>query len=108
MPAVLKEKALPAPNGDFYSIAESLEPDEIAVVKKVRAFMEAKVAPIIDKYWADDAFPFELGCALQRTRHRRSRSQRLWLCRRQPEAVRLCCDGDGAHRSILLHILRRA
>jgi alkylation response protein AidB-like acyl-CoA dehydrogenase len=26
----------------------------------VRAFMEAKVAPVITKYWVDDAFPFEL------------------------------------------------
>jgi alkylation response protein AidB-like acyl-CoA dehydrogenase len=29
-------------------------------VREVRAFMESKVAPIINKYWADDAFPFEL------------------------------------------------
>jgi hypothetical protein len=29
-------------------------------VKQVRAFMESKVAPIINKYWVDDAFPFEL------------------------------------------------
>jgi glutaryl-CoA dehydrogenase len=29
-------------------------------VKRVRAFMEAKVAPVITKYWVDDAFPFEL------------------------------------------------
>jgi glutaryl-CoA dehydrogenase len=26
----------------------------------VRAFMETKVAPVITKYWVDDAFPFEL------------------------------------------------
>ncbi len=53
-------KELPAPNGDFYSIIETLTPEEQAVVKEVRAFMEAKVAPVINKYWADDAFPFEL------------------------------------------------
>ncbi len=29
-------------------------------MRTVRAFMEEKVAPVIDKYWADDAFPFEL------------------------------------------------
>ena len=28
--------------------------------KQVRAFMETKVAPIITRYWVDDAFPFEL------------------------------------------------
>jgi len=29
-------------------------------VKQVRAFMETKVAPIITKYWVDDAFAFEV------------------------------------------------
>src|SRR6516165_9056868 len=53
-------KALPAPNGDFYQLVELLNADELAVVKKVRAFMETKVKPIIAKYWSDDAFPFEL------------------------------------------------
>src|SRR5271165_2223446 len=51
---------LPAPNSDFYELAETLNADELALVKQVRAFMESKVAPIINKYWADDAFPFEL------------------------------------------------
>ena len=53
-------KPLPAPNSDFYELAETLSADELALVKQVRAFMETKVAPIINKYWADDAFPFEL------------------------------------------------
>jgi glutaryl-CoA dehydrogenase len=53
-------KALPVPNGDFYQLVELLNADELAVVKKVRAFMETKVKPIIAKYWSDDAFPFEL------------------------------------------------
>jgi alkylation response protein AidB-like acyl-CoA dehydrogenase len=53
-------KPLPAPNGDFYQLADVLTPDELAVVKKVRAYMESKVQPIINKYWSDDAFPFEL------------------------------------------------
>src|SRR6516165_7297850 len=53
-------KQLPAPNSDFYQFAETLGADELAVLKKVRAFMETKVAPIIDKYWAEDAFPFEV------------------------------------------------
>ena len=33
---------------------------EKATVKKVRTYMETKVKPVINKYWADDAFPFEL------------------------------------------------
>src|SRR5881398_1600293 len=53
-------KPLPAPNSDFYDLAETLQPAELALVKQVRAFMESKVAPIATKYWADDAFPFEL------------------------------------------------
>jgi alkylation response protein AidB-like acyl-CoA dehydrogenase len=53
-------KPLPPPNNDFYQFAETLSADELAILKKVRAFMETKVAPIIDKYWVEDAFPFEV------------------------------------------------
>ena len=53
-------KPLPAPNSDFYEVYESLKPEELAIVKRVRAFMESSVAPVITKYWCDDAFPFEL------------------------------------------------
>src|SRR6267142_4405914 len=55
-----ERKPLPAPNSDFYQLAETLSPDELAVVKQVRAFMETNVAPIATKYWAADEFPFEL------------------------------------------------
>ena len=53
-------KPLPAPNVDFYELAETLPAEEQAVLKQVRTFMETKVAPIITKYWVEDAFPFEL------------------------------------------------
>src|SRR5258708_33898154 len=53
-------KPVPVPNGDFYQLIDHLTPEEKAVVKKVRTYMETKVQPIINKYWADDAFPFEL------------------------------------------------
>src|ERR1700726_3890775 len=53
-------KALAAPNSDFYELYETLSAEELATVKRVRTFMEAKVAPVITKYWVDDAFPFEL------------------------------------------------
>ena len=55
-----QQKPLPAPNSDFYQLAETLKPDDLGVVKQVRAFMETTVAPIITKYWTEDAFPFEL------------------------------------------------
>jgi glutaryl-CoA dehydrogenase len=53
-------KQLPPPNSDFYHYADTLNSDERAVLQKVRTFMESKVAPIINKYWVEDAFPFEL------------------------------------------------
>jgi alkylation response protein AidB-like acyl-CoA dehydrogenase len=53
-------KPLPAPNSDFYRIEDTLGADELAIIKRVRVFMDTKVAPVIDKYWIDDAFPFEL------------------------------------------------
>src|SRR4029077_5094522 len=55
-----KVRALPAPNSDFYELVETLPAEELEVVKQVRRFMERKVAPIINKYWVEDAFPFEL------------------------------------------------
>jgi alkylation response protein AidB-like acyl-CoA dehydrogenase len=55
-----KPKPLPAPNSDFYELYGTLKPEELATVKRVREFMENKVAPIITKYWTEDSFPFEL------------------------------------------------
>src|SRR5262249_1577206 len=51
---------LPTPNSDFYQLAETLPAEEREVLKQVRAFTEAKVEPLITKYWVEDAFPFEL------------------------------------------------
>src|SRR5438477_6784173 len=56
---IKQHKPLPAPNSDFYELVETLPAEELAIVKQVRVFMETKVAPIITKYWVDDAFPFE-------------------------------------------------
>ena len=54
------QKPLPKPDSDFYKFAETLPAEEQAIVKKVREYMEAKVQPIINKYWVEDEFPFEL------------------------------------------------
>ena len=59
-----KPAALPAPNSDFYELLETLPAEELAVLKQVRTFMEMRVAPIITKYWVEDAFPFEILPAL--------------------------------------------
>ncbi|HLX60886.1 MAG TPA: hypothetical protein VKX17_06350 [Planctomycetota bacterium] len=49
MPIATKDakqpKSLPPPNSDFYDLASTLSADEQALVKQIRAFMEAKVAP---------------------------------------------------------------
>src|SRR5258708_5089604 len=63
--ASVKTAPLPAPNGDFYKVTESLKAEELRLLKEVRAFMETSVSPIITKYWADDAFPFEVLPALR-------------------------------------------
>src|ERR1700726_1677472 len=55
-----KPAPLPAPNSDFYELVETLPAEELAIVKQVRTFMETKIAPIITKYWVEDAFPFEI------------------------------------------------
>jgi alkylation response protein AidB-like acyl-CoA dehydrogenase len=57
---IKQSKPLPTPNVDFYELSETLPAEEREVVKQVREFMQSKVAPIITKYWIDDAFPFEL------------------------------------------------
>ncbi|MCU1263628.1 MAG: Acyl-CoA dehydrogenase [Bryobacterales bacterium] len=51
---------LPKPDGDFYQVVECLNDAERDTLKQVRAFMEAAVAPVITKYWAEDSFPFEV------------------------------------------------
>jgi alkylation response protein AidB-like acyl-CoA dehydrogenase len=53
-------KQLPAPNSDFYQLNDLLTAEERVIVTKVRSYMEREVQPIINKYWSDDAFPFEL------------------------------------------------
>ncbi|HEY8226630.1 MAG TPA: acyl-CoA dehydrogenase family protein, partial [Pyrinomonadaceae bacterium] len=57
---IKQPKPLPVPNSDFYQFAADLPAEELAIVKKVREYMETKVQPIINKYWVEDSFPFEL------------------------------------------------
>src|SRR5262244_1218698 len=57
---IKQHKPLPAPNSDFYEFAADLPAEEQAIIKKVRDYCETKVQPIINKYWAEDSFPFEL------------------------------------------------
>jgi glutaryl-CoA dehydrogenase len=52
--------SLPPPDGDFYSNTECLSESERATLQRVREYMETNIAPIINGYWAEDAFPMEL------------------------------------------------
>ena len=73
-PAQLKErtehKPLPLPNTDFHEGTETLNTEELTILKQMRAFMKAKVAPVITTHWAEDSFPFGR-LPGQRARHRR-------------------------------------
>ena len=57
---VKQAKPLPAPNSDFYQLADILTAEELAIVKQVRGSWRPRSQPIINKYWVEDAFPFEL------------------------------------------------
>jgi glutaryl-CoA dehydrogenase len=45
---------------DFYDLEELLEPEEIEIRDRVRAFCEKEVTPQINDYWERAEFPFEL------------------------------------------------
>ena len=47
-------------NPDFYDLEELLEPEEIEIRDRVRAFCEKEVTPRINDYWERAEFPFEL------------------------------------------------
>jgi hypothetical protein len=42
---------------DFHQLPDVLT---IAVVRRVRTYMDTNVQPVINKYWSDDALPLEL------------------------------------------------
>jgi alkylation response protein AidB-like acyl-CoA dehydrogenase len=50
----------PPVDGDFYKIGNLLNERERALIKRVRQFTESVVAPVIEDYWARDAFPHEI------------------------------------------------
>src|SRR5919205_1058253 len=49
----------PPVEGDFYDFTALLEEDRL-LLKRVRSFMEDRVAPVINVYWGKAEFPFEL------------------------------------------------
>jgi glutaryl-CoA dehydrogenase len=51
---------VPSPNTDFYELDELLEPEEIEIRERVRAFCEKEVTPTINEYWDRAEFPFDI------------------------------------------------
>lgn len=45
---------------DFYQITALLDPEDQALLARVRAFAAEQVAPIINQYWGRAEFPFEV------------------------------------------------
>jgi glutaryl-CoA dehydrogenase len=45
---------------DFYDIREVVADEDRVLLERVRAFMEERVAPIVNGYWTRAEFPFEL------------------------------------------------
>src|SRR6266536_4987971 len=58
--SVTTPKALPRADGDFYQIIPTISEEDQALVRRVRAFMESEVTPIINHYWTREEFPFQL------------------------------------------------
>ncbi|TKJ25727.1 acyl-CoA dehydrogenase family protein [Blastococcus sp. CCUG 61487] len=48
------------PSADFYAFEDLLEPDEIEIRDRVRAFCDAEITPHINDYWERAEFPFEI------------------------------------------------
>ena len=47
-------------DGDFYKVAQLVDAADQALLRRVRAFAEEKVAPVINQYWGRAEFPFQL------------------------------------------------
>ena len=58
--SVTTPKTLPQANGDFYAIHSTLSEEDQSLLRRVRAFLEAEVAPVITEYWIREEFPYQL------------------------------------------------
>ncbi len=50
----------PALDADFYALEQLLDPAGLAVIRRVREFMERSVEPVINQYWTREEFPHDL------------------------------------------------
>jgi glutaryl-CoA dehydrogenase len=54
------EKSIPAIEGDFYHLAETLRDEERVLQLQVRKFMETEIQPIVNQHWLAGTFPYEI------------------------------------------------
>ena len=101
--AAKPRKPLPAPNSDFYYLYETLPAEELAIVKRVREFMETKVAPVITDYWVKDQFPFDLLPAVKELGIGGLAMKGYGCAGGSLALVRLCANGGRTDRPIFLH-----
>ena len=47
-------------NVDFYGVEDYLGEEDRALVAKVRAFVDSEVTPIINEYWEQADFPYQI------------------------------------------------
>ncbi|GMJ12150.1 acyl-CoA oxidase 4 [Hibiscus trionum] len=59
-PQATPASVFPPSVSDYYQFDDLLSPEEQTLRKKVRAFMEKEVAPIMAEYWEKAEFPFEI------------------------------------------------
>ena len=98
---------LPKPDADFYQVTRSLSDAEQEVLKRVRTFMEAKVAPIINKYWAEDSFPFELIPGIRDLKIAGAGYEGYGCAGGSTLLAGFIADGNRANRLLLRDVLRR-
>lgn len=55
-----KKKDPPPIDADFYDVSAKLSTEDRALQLKIRAFLEAEVKPIVNKFWLHDDFPFDI------------------------------------------------
>ncbi|XVE76567.1 hypothetical protein DITRI_Ditri12bG0183800 [Diplodiscus trichospermus] len=59
-PQATPASTFPRHVSDYYQFDDLLSPEDLAVRKKVREFMEKEVAPIMAEYWEKAEFPFQI------------------------------------------------
>ncbi|KAI3409058.1 uncharacterized protein J3R85_019809 [Psidium guajava] len=59
-PLATPASVFPPCTSDYYHFDDLLTPEEQAIRKKVREYMEKEVAPIMAKYWEKAEFPFHI------------------------------------------------